>query len=525
MEPLPSKKGFQIDTRHHGLDRDACMFANAAFGRYQVDYAISTLHRSVASHEEIKADILSYDRSYVSSKVRNSDNYRMVLQSVRDEFVASEKLIPLTLGGAWEHSEFPKDKSPGLPWTERGFKTKGDVIRDTEARNEIIARWDAIGRGRDTGLPDTAAFFRAQVVTLDKNKIRGVWGVPLDVISEEARFFLPYIKFLKSTTAPIAYRLEMATGGMAYIDDMIRAHSGKPMMMTDFSQFDKTVPPWLIRDAFNMVFDSMDFSHVIGSDNKVWNVNSDRTKRRISRLIRYFINTPVRLPSGERYRKSGGVPSGSMFTNIIDTIVNIIITRYCVYETTGYLPLGEMYLGDDSFVICDGKINLSDISNIALEEFGMIVHPDKSYVTDNPMNVQFLGYYNRRGLPYKGHAFLIASFIFPERYVKTPLIRTARAIGQMWSTMHSGMAAPWHRMVQHMLSHYELDPGEVYEYIRAHPGQFRYITMLGITPEQLTLPDRVGELVPAVDPPCYPLRDYVYKVKDIESIFKRSLDL
>lgn len=129
MEPLPSKKGFQIDTRHHGLDRDACMFANAAFGRYQVDYAIGTLHRSVASHAEIKADILSYDRKYTCNKIRQSENYRMVLQSVRDEFVSSEKLIPLTLGGAWEHPEFPKDKSPGQPWTERGFKTKGEVLK------------------------------------------------------------------------------------------------------------------------------------------------------------------------------------------------------------------------------------------------------------------------------------------------------------------------------------------------------------------------------------------------------------
>ncbi|KAL4702204.1 hypothetical protein ACJJTC_012336 [Scirpophaga incertulas] len=206
------------------------------------------------------------------------------------------------------------------------LSNKGDVLKDEGARNEILARWDAIGRGRDTGLPDTAAFFRAQVVTLDKNKIRGVWGVPLDVISEEARFFLLFLCLL-------------------------------------------------------------------------------------------------------------------------------ILLRLLFYETTGYLPLGEMYLGDDSFVICDGKINLSDISIIARDEFGMILHPDKSYVTDNPMNVQFLGYYNRRGLPYKGHAFLIASFIYPERYVKTPLIRTARAIGQMWSTMHSGMAAPWHRLVQHMSSH------------------------------------------------------------------------
>ncbi|CAG9790710.1 unnamed protein product [Diatraea saccharalis] len=180
------------------------MFANAAFGRFQVDHAISALHRSVASHEEIKVNILSYDHKYTKSIVRNIYKYR-------------------------SRSFLVQDKSPGLPWTERGYKTKVCVLKNKKARNEILAPWDAIGRGRDTGLPDTAAFFRVQDVTLDNNKIRGEWGVPLDVISKEACFFLPS-SLLKITTAPKAYRLEMVTGDMAYIDDMIRYHKGKPMI-------------------------------------------------------------------------------------------------------------------------------------------------------------------------------------------------------------------------------------------------------------------------------------------------------
>lgn len=137
----------------------------------------------------------------------------------------------------------------------------------------------------------------------------------------------------------------------------------------------------------------------------------------------------MRLPSGERFKKKGGVPSGSMFTNIIDSIVNVTVMRYVLYHTTGHFPAAEMYLGDDSSITGEGIINLENIGKVALEKFGMVVHPEKSYLTTNPTNVQFLGYFNRYGLPYKGHFYLLAFFMYPEREVKTNIIRVSRAIG------------------------------------------------------------------------------------------------
>jgi hypothetical protein len=56
----------------------------------------------------------------------------MVLQSVREEFI-SKKVIPLTLGGVLEYPDFHKDKSPGLPWTQQGYRTKGEVLAEPDA--------------------------------------------------------------------------------------------------------------------------------------------------------------------------------------------------------------------------------------------------------------------------------------------------------------------------------------------------------------------------------------------------------
>uniref|UniRef100_A0A1Y1KG39 RdRp catalytic domain-containing protein n=1 Tax=Photinus pyralis TaxID=7054 RepID=A0A1Y1KG39_PHOPY len=524
MLALPPKEGFSIDTRHVGLDPIAYEYAVSVFGKPIVDRVREKWHRSVASFEAIEADIAKFGGATVPSTIRGEATYQAVLQSVRQQFTSTKKLIPLTLGGAALHPDFPKDRSPGLPYTRKGYRTKGDVLNDKENMHHLLRLWDAVGRGsQNVGLPDTCTYFRAQIAPLDKNKIRGVWGYPLDVMVEEFRFLKPYMDWIQQTDAPIAYRIEMATGGMSYINDMCTAHPGETLLMVDYSGFDSTIPAWLIRDAFQILFDSFDFTKVVSSDGQVWPVNPMRTHRRVRKLIQYFINTPFRLPDGRRFKKSHGVPSGSGFTNIIDTIINCIVMRFLCFNTTGYLPTADMYLGDDSFLITRGIVNIDDISAAAKEWFGMTVHPDKSYVTTNSTNVQFLGYFNRSGLPFKGQEQLIASFIYPERRVVDNVVRTSRAVGQMWTTLHAAMAYPWHCIVNAMLQDFNIEPAEVEAYIRHHPGRHRYLRMLGLSIRDVVIPTTIACSVPEVDPPWRPKRDYIPIRLNIEVLYNQSL--
>lgn len=213
---------------------------------------------------------MEYHRQYAPATVRNDPVYAMVLQSVRQEFIPRDKIIPLTLGAVEKYPDFPKDRSPGLPWKGKGYKTKGDVLADPVACATWHRKWRNIGRGRSETLPDVALFVRAQVTGIDREKVRAVWGYPIDVIVEDGRSFYPYLSWLKKTSAPIGYCVEVATGGMSYINDMLTAHPDAKYLITDWSCFDKTVPPWLIRDAFQIVYDSMDWSHVKDSEGKVW---------------------------------------------------------------------------------------------------------------------------------------------------------------------------------------------------------------------------------------------------------------
>ena len=104
-------------------------------------------------------------------------------------------------------------------------------------------------------------------------KVRATWGYPLHYYLAEAGFFHPILEHFKSIQAPtIAYGIEIANGGMKWLDEKMGRHPTETFLMGDWSRFDKTIPPWLIRDAFNILWDWIDDTHVIDSDDHIWGI-------------------------------------------------------------------------------------------------------------------------------------------------------------------------------------------------------------------------------------------------------------
>jgi hypothetical protein len=55
------------------------------------------------------------------------------------------------------------DKSPGLPWTEIGYKTKGDIKRDPDTIRSVRRFWYIVKKGSTLKDPDSLAYALSHV--------------------------------------------------------------------------------------------------------------------------------------------------------------------------------------------------------------------------------------------------------------------------------------------------------------------------------------------------------------------------
>lgn len=159
------------------------------------------------------------------------------------------------------------------------------------------------------------AYVRSHTCEYGQYKVRAVWGYPATVTFMEAMCALPLIRGyqkMRGEFRPIAYGFETATGGMTRLT---KRFSGPDFEYTglDFKKFDKTVPPWLIRIAFDILL--YNFSFVEYEDHGV--ADARKTILLWTALKRYSINTTIRTANGCRYRKFSGIASGSYFTQLI----------------------------------------------------------------------------------------------------------------------------------------------------------------------------------------------------------------
>lgn len=421
-------------------------------------------------------------------------DYLAILKKTMDEFAPANPIIPFTNGSVLKHPKFPRDTSAGLPYKfEDGVRSKGDVI-DKYGSSTVARTWDMIGRGIPVTLPDSLAFNRTVASEKTKSKIRPVWGYPFDVFAEEARYFYPLFDHLKSkaNADDLCYGIGMETAlsGHAHIRRVFASIPGAKVLNADYTNFDAKVPDWLIRDIVSYMSNWFDFSRVIDSDGKIWDVHPDQTAKRWKAMWSYFIKTKIRLPTGERFQKFHGVPSGSAFTNIIDTFCNAVATRTALYAHCG-LPAKDYYYGDDSTIILrpDQVLDLNALSELLSQLFGLEMHPDKTSYSTNPDDIHWLGYYSRPEGPRRSGEFILASTIFPDREVASPVDSAARLLGQLYSCMDP-LVAPWfYSAVCRIKEIYQLTDSDIEYQVNASGSKaMKYLTTLGLEISEITVP-------------------------------------
>lgn len=394
--------------------------------------------RSPVYLESLRESVLAYDKEDFKhpDPVALRAAYLVVKRKFRLPQYARVISLETVLDGNSEVSSM-YTRSPCLPWITYGFKTKQDVYQDPESRSSIINFVDHVQRGQDPKPADVACFARSHLYdpTDSEPKVRATWGFSATVIALEAMFAMPLINMWKSYVGPWAYGYETARGGHRKIS------TERPQGMihtTDFSHFDSSASKEIINLAFDILEEYIDFTSLP-------DVSAVRLLNQWTWIRKNFCVCTIRLPDGERFRKHTGVPSGSYFTNMIDTIVNAIVINF-IFMKNGNPILYEKYLGDDSFIVTE-----RGISHFALlqgaRQCGFEVNLKKSKMSDKLTDHQFLGFgFTDDGMPIKPREYWYEALRCPEREDETIDDYKSRALGLLYAAngvdfeMHSILA-------------------------------------------------------------------------------------
>jgi len=147
--------------------------------------------------------------------------------------------------------------------------------------------------------------------------------------------------------------------------------SGRRVLSVDFKKFDQSVPfevidriyaiirSWFVLEATELV----DFCQEV--------------------FKRSGILVPDRAGTKSDYEwlpgcaRTGGVPSGSVMTNLIDSLVNAWVMAYAAAKLKTTI-LAACYQGDDAAVVFRGDPSMADLSGELSRDLGMTLSPTKS---------------------------------------------------------------------------------------------------------------------------------------------------
>ena len=258
----------------------------------------------------------------------------------------------------FEHvvSYMQTDTNSGLPRFTRRSSVEGESIELAKQQSKegpetypAILGWRGQSGGPSTG----------------DVKQRTVWMFPFSTNIREYRYFKPLFDVVRTANWGSAWTDQ--DGVNAAVTRMLDSCSGgRVVLSTDFSGYDQSIGPELQEIFFELIrfaFQGGDLDEV-------------------DSLEQIFESIPILCTPDSEISGLHGVPSGSVFTNICDSVVHRYLQYVASNELGNSVDIQQAQVqGDDGLLCVD-----SDVVRTILEIWGSVgfeANPDKQFVGDS----------------------------------------------------------------------------------------------------------------------------------------------
>jgi hypothetical protein len=322
---------------------------------------------------------------------------------------------------------------------------------DPEVEQELLHTWIAKHPAQ--------LFIRTQISKrdpADPKKIRPVYSVDERFLHIEKTLFTPALAQLRNPECCVAHGLETFRGSMHLLDRIALFFTA--FISLDWSQFDQRLPFYVIIAFFLDYLPSLlIISHGYMPTRPYPDTSSDIPPfaRKIFNvvifLVTFYLNMHFLSFDGFAYiREHGGVPSGLLNTQFLDSFGNMYIISDCLLEF-GFtheecLQMLFCVLGDDNLIFLEQNFTrvlsfMQFLDSYASTRHGMVLSILKSVITNLRHKISFLSYENTYGMPTRPIGKLVAQLAFPERPVDPTRqwIHAARALGIAYASCGQDM--------------------------------------------------------------------------------------
>lgn len=284
--------------------------------------------------------------------------------NVSTEFSLPVKVRPIAL-----------DEVPFKESTNFGAPTFQNSSKDEAAQERAIKGAKSVIRGK---CPEPFAMYHRGK---NEEEVRITLAEPKEMFVLAGTFFYPYFWSMKKGNIRYA-------GGMKRLSTSAKMNEikwkSRFALSVDYSKYDSSICSLLTSLAFKIIESNFVMTD---KESKAWRI-----------YVNYFQRGGMLAPDGYiYYGREHGVPSGSLFTSIVGSIVNCLIIEYFRLKT-GALVTDHIVLGDDCIIGLLNPIPVEDFAQVA-KELGINVGLEDSKLLHAEDLIYFLGHYWEDGTP------------------------------------------------------------------------------------------------------------------------------